>query len=81
MSIHRQAVSRPKRPGRGTVWRLALDADSPKSKQRLLGDVARFVVAKAEPTHETKQLLAVLGMDMLHDLNRAALYWVAFGER
>ena len=81
MPIHREAVGRPKRPSRGTVWRLALDADPPKSKQGLLGYVARFFVAKAEPMHEAEQLLAVLGMDELHDLLRAGTYWIAFGDR
>lgn len=81
MSIHRQVVGRPKRPSRCTVWRFARNADPPKAKQGFLGYVARFVVVKAEPTHETKQLLAVLGMDVLHDLNRAAMYWMGFGGR
>lgn len=81
MPIHRQVVGRPKRPSRWTAWRLARNADPPKSKEGLLGYVARFVVVKAEPTHEAKQLLAVLGMDVLHDLNRAAMYWMAFGDR
>jgi hypothetical protein len=81
MPIHRQVVGRPKRPSRRTVWRLPLNADPPKSKEGLLGYVACFVVAKAEPTHEAKQLLAVLDMDVFHDLPRAGLYWMAFGDR
>jgi hypothetical protein len=80
MSIHRQVIGRPKRPSRGVVWGLVLKADPPKAKQGFLGDVARFLVAKAEPAYEAKQLLAVLGMDLLHDLGRAAMYWVAFRD-
>jgi hypothetical protein len=80
MPIHRQVVGRPKRPSGWMVWRPVGNADPPKSKQGLLGYVARFVVVKPEPTDEAKQLLAVLGVNVLHDLNRAAVSWVAFGH-
>ena len=70
MPIHRQAEGGPECPGERSLRGVPVAAGAPQAKECLLGDVGGLLVAETESPDKAPDVLAMKGMDLLHDQPR-----------